>query len=422
MHRPRAAGLPPRLRPLRAQFETKPSATSLAELDTFEAGAPGRWPRHHRPRRADLAAAASTPSTRTGPTAPSRRRPAAPRHQTATADRRATLIETGLAVLREIYAEGVHDDSFRQHDARQRHGLPNRPVRRRCRPAPGAVHGGRPDLPARQPRRPKTCPRRGPARPLPLLPQRRHPQPGLRPRRHPAARARGHPPAQARRPSTSPAARPSSSPATASRPSNTRCSWPTGIPRRARRRRPRRGPAALRPRPARARHGPRLASSTSGWRIRETLRSNGRLGLLALVVIINLALVRAVYSLGGADFFVARRHLGLDPALRRPDRPRPPDRRHPHRRRLRHLHGAADLDLHRRHLRQPARPAGPHLPRLDGRDLRLPRRPQARPRRARRRPRRPHRRRLRPADRHRRPDAVRHARSARWAPASSPAC
>ena len=35
----------------------------------------------------------------------------------------------------------------------------------------------------------------------------------------------------------------------------------------------------------------------------ETLRSNGRLGLLALVVIINLALVRAVYSLGGADFF-----------------------------------------------------------------------------------------------------------------------
>ena len=36
----------------------------------------------------------------------------------------------------------------------------------------------------------------------------------------------------------------------------------------------------------------------------ETLRSNGRLGLLALVVIINLALVRAVYSLGGAEFFM----------------------------------------------------------------------------------------------------------------------
>ncbi|MBS0662082.1 MAG: HDIG domain-containing protein [Verrucomicrobia bacterium] len=36
----------------------------------------------------------------------------------------------------------------------------------------------------------------------------------------------------------------------------------------------------------------------------ETLRSNGRLGLLALVVIVNLALVRAVYSLGGVDFFV----------------------------------------------------------------------------------------------------------------------
>ncbi|HND62810.1 MAG TPA: HDIG domain-containing protein [Opitutaceae bacterium] len=36
----------------------------------------------------------------------------------------------------------------------------------------------------------------------------------------------------------------------------------------------------------------------------ETLRSNGRLGLLALVVIINLALVRLVYSLGGVDFFV----------------------------------------------------------------------------------------------------------------------
>ncbi|MDB6093169.1 MAG: phosphohydrolase [Verrucomicrobia bacterium] len=37
---------------------------------------------------------------------------------------------------------------------------------------------------------------------------------------------------------------------------------------------------------------------------RETLQSNGRLGLLALVVIINLALVRLVYSIGGADFFL----------------------------------------------------------------------------------------------------------------------
>jgi len=36
----------------------------------------------------------------------------------------------------------------------------------------------------------------------------------------------------------------------------------------------------------------------------ETLRSNVRLGLLALVVIINLALVRVVYSLGGAAFFM----------------------------------------------------------------------------------------------------------------------
>ncbi|HVW21706.1 MAG TPA: HDIG domain-containing protein [Opitutaceae bacterium] len=36
----------------------------------------------------------------------------------------------------------------------------------------------------------------------------------------------------------------------------------------------------------------------------ETLRSNGRLSLLALVVIINLALVRVVYSLGGAEFFL----------------------------------------------------------------------------------------------------------------------
>ncbi len=36
----------------------------------------------------------------------------------------------------------------------------------------------------------------------------------------------------------------------------------------------------------------------------ETLRSNVRLGLLALVVIANLALVRIVYSLGGADFFM----------------------------------------------------------------------------------------------------------------------
>ena len=37
---------------------------------------------------------------------------------------------------------------------------------------------------------------------------------------------------------------------------------------------------------------------------RETLQSNGRLGLLALVVIINLALVRLTYSLGGLPFFV----------------------------------------------------------------------------------------------------------------------
>ncbi|MBL9210043.1 MAG: HDIG domain-containing protein [Opitutaceae bacterium] len=36
----------------------------------------------------------------------------------------------------------------------------------------------------------------------------------------------------------------------------------------------------------------------------ETLRSNTRCGLLALVVIVNLALVRANYSLGGAEFFV----------------------------------------------------------------------------------------------------------------------
>lgn len=36
----------------------------------------------------------------------------------------------------------------------------------------------------------------------------------------------------------------------------------------------------------------------------ETLLSNVRLGLLALVVIINLAVVRAIYALGGADFFI----------------------------------------------------------------------------------------------------------------------
>jgi putative nucleotidyltransferase with HDIG domain len=36
----------------------------------------------------------------------------------------------------------------------------------------------------------------------------------------------------------------------------------------------------------------------------ETLLSNVRLGLLALVVIINLAVVRGIYALGGADFFV----------------------------------------------------------------------------------------------------------------------
>jgi hypothetical protein len=37
---------------------------------------------------------------------------------------------------------------------------------------------------------------------------------------------------------------------------------------------------------------------------RETLQSNGRLGLLALVVIVNLALVRATYSLLGLEFFL----------------------------------------------------------------------------------------------------------------------
>lgn len=37
---------------------------------------------------------------------------------------------------------------------------------------------------------------------------------------------------------------------------------------------------------------------------RETLLSNGRLGLLALVVVINLALVRATYALGSLPFFV----------------------------------------------------------------------------------------------------------------------
>ena len=36
----------------------------------------------------------------------------------------------------------------------------------------------------------------------------------------------------------------------------------------------------------------------------ETLQRNGRLGLLALVVIVNLALVRLVYSIGGLDFFI----------------------------------------------------------------------------------------------------------------------
>ena len=36
---------------------------------------------------------------------------------------------------------------------------------------------------------------------------------------------------------------------------------------------------------------------------RETFQSNSRLGLLALVVILNLALVRAVYSLGAVEFF-----------------------------------------------------------------------------------------------------------------------
>ena len=37
---------------------------------------------------------------------------------------------------------------------------------------------------------------------------------------------------------------------------------------------------------------------------RETIKHNGRLGLLSLVVIVNLALVRLVYSIGGLDFFI----------------------------------------------------------------------------------------------------------------------
>ena len=37
---------------------------------------------------------------------------------------------------------------------------------------------------------------------------------------------------------------------------------------------------------------------------RETMQSNGRLALLALVVIINLALVRITYSLGSLPFFL----------------------------------------------------------------------------------------------------------------------
>lgn len=37
---------------------------------------------------------------------------------------------------------------------------------------------------------------------------------------------------------------------------------------------------------------------------RETFQSNGRLGLLALVVILNIALVRAVYFVGSLDFFI----------------------------------------------------------------------------------------------------------------------
>ncbi len=37
---------------------------------------------------------------------------------------------------------------------------------------------------------------------------------------------------------------------------------------------------------------------------RETLQHNGRLGLLSLVTIVNLALVRLVYSIGGLDFFI----------------------------------------------------------------------------------------------------------------------
>ncbi|MEO6874125.1 MAG: HDIG domain-containing metalloprotein, partial [Opitutaceae bacterium] len=36
----------------------------------------------------------------------------------------------------------------------------------------------------------------------------------------------------------------------------------------------------------------------------ETLQRNGRLGLLSLVTIVNLALVRLVYSIGGFDFFI----------------------------------------------------------------------------------------------------------------------
>src|SRR5690606_2437984 len=37
---------------------------------------------------------------------------------------------------------------------------------------------------------------------------------------------------------------------------------------------------------------------------RETFQSNGRLGLLALVVILNISLVRTVFALGSLDFVI----------------------------------------------------------------------------------------------------------------------
>jgi hypothetical protein len=111
------------------------------------------------------------------------------------ASTRSAIFENGLAALREIYSEGVHDDSFVGTDVNG--GFPGRPPRGRHRPAADPIDGGRIDFSAREPRGRRRAParRRGA---LPLFPRRGDHQSGFRRRRHTGPGGRGPAVGQAR--------------------------------------------------------------------------------------------------------------------------------------------------------------------------------------------------------------------------------